>query len=99
MASNAWNCATPNGEIARTPPAVARLLLAAAWCVGVALMLAVIAQVAQAQVKKGQDFQFAAPTTPLVAPEPYASRGGADVSDLEERVSAAGGLQTVRFTR
>lgn len=77
----------------------ARLLLVAVWCVGVALMLAVIAQVAQAQVQKGQDFRFAEQKTLPAAPEPYASWGGADVSDLGERVSGSGVVQAVSFMR
>lgn len=45
------------------------------------LLLAAIAGVAQAQVRKGQDFQFAQPpATP--AKTIYSSRGGTRVNDL-----------------
>ena len=99
MISNALPSTTPHGESTGAPLSPARLLLAVAWFVGVALMLAVIAQVAQAQVQKGQDFRFAEQKTLPAAPAPYASWGGADVSDLGERVSSPGALQTVGFTR
>lgn len=48
----------------------------------VVLLLASIAGVARAQVRKGSDFQFAQQATPAQAATVYSSRGGTSVADL-----------------
>ena len=48
----------------------------------VVLLLASIAGVAQAQVRKGHDFQFAQTPAPTQAATVYSSHGGARVDDL-----------------
>ena len=72
----------------------AQLVLTVACLLAALLMIVAIANVAQIQVQKGQDFRFAESTP--AAPQFYANHGGLDKPDMER---SDGALQRVAFTR
>ena len=53
-----------------------------------AALLAAVAEVARIQLNKGLSFSFATQLDAPSAPEPYVSRGGADLRELAQTVQA-----------
>ena len=62
-----------------------------------AVLLAAVAEVARTQFNKGLSFSFAPRLDAPATPEPYVSRGGADLRELAQTVQAtAPQLATIR---
>lgn len=72
-----------------------RIVLGVACLLAMALMLAAIVGVAQAQVAKGQDFQFSRQLESASGSQFYANHGGSDTTEFVRGDM----LQRVNYTR
>ena len=78
----------------------ARLVALAGWTLGVGLMLAGIAHVAQLQLQRGERFEFDRQAPAAEAAAPYAISGGStEAADLRSVIDTGGGLQRVGYGR